>query len=68
MVDSGTVVDEEEKVVVCDAFGRGFTTDGSVNFSFEFGKVDIDVECVEGGICGGKTEERSFARTKSGRQ
>ena len=60
MVNSGAVVYEEEKVVICDAFGRRFMTDRGVDFGFEFGEVDVDVEGVEGSICVGKTEERSF--------
>lgn len=60
VVDAGTVVHEEDKVVVYDAFGRGFMADGNVEFGFELSKVDIDVECIKRCIGGGKSEIRGL--------
>ena len=60
VVDAETVVHEKDKVVVCDAFGKGFMADGSVEFGFELSKVDVDVECIKRCIGGGKSEIRGL--------
>ena len=68
-VNSLTVIDEEQEVVVGDSFGgKWLITRLCFEFGFfEFGKIDIDFECVERGIRCRKSEERRFRLKDVGR-
>jgi hypothetical protein len=70
MIDSWAVIDEENEIVVCDAFrswGQLFW--GNFNSRVEFGKIDgVDVECVETRFRGGKAEEDWLRFRQPGRR